>query len=78
MNKEYIDSGLNKNICEAVGCFSKATDKIALEGGTFGIISVLVCRNCIRKFREDAIQETNKLGSNTRSSGAQARCEHDG
>ena len=78
MNKEYNDTDINKNICEAVGCFAKATNKIALEGGTFGIISVLVCRNCIRKFREDAIQETNNLGSNTISSGAQARCEHDG
>ena len=78
MNKEYNDTDINKNICEAVGCFAKATDKIALEGGTFGIIYVLVCRNCIRKFREDAIQETNNLGSNTRSSGAQARCDHDG
>jgi hypothetical protein len=75
MNKEYNDTDINKNICEALGCSAKATDKIALEGGTFGIISVLVCRNCIRKFRNDAVQETNKLGSITRSSDAQARCE---
>jgi len=75
MSKYYKDTDINKNICEAVGCFVKATDKIALEGGTHGIISVLVCKNCIRKFRDDAVQETNKLGSNTRSSGVQARCE---
>jgi hypothetical protein len=47
MDKEYNDTDINKNICQAVGCFAKATDKIALKGGTFGIISVLVCRNCI-------------------------------
>jgi hypothetical protein len=75
MNKEYNDTDINKNICEAVGCFAKATDKIALEGGTYGVISVLVCRNCIRKFRDDAVQETNKLSSGTRSSEAQAGCE---
>jgi hypothetical protein len=59
MNKEYNDTDINKNICEAVGCFAKATDKIALEGATFGIISVLVCRNCIRKFQDHGIQETD-------------------
>lgn len=75
MNKYYNDTDINKNICEAVGCFAKATDKIALEGGTFGIISVLVCKNCIAKFRDDTVQGTNNLGSNTRSSEAQARCE---
>jgi hypothetical protein len=75
MNQDYDDTDINKNICEAVGCFAKATDKIALEGGTRGIISVLVCKNCIRKFRDDAVQETNKLGSITRNSDAQARCE---
>ena len=58
MNKEYNVTDINKNICEAVGCFAKATDKIALEGGTFGIISVLVCRNCIGKFQDNGIRET--------------------
>jgi hypothetical protein len=58
MDQDYDDTYINKNICEAAGCFAKATDKIALEGGTFGIISVLVCRNCIGKFQENGIQET--------------------
>jgi hypothetical protein len=75
---DYTETDINNSICEAVGCTAKATDNIAVQGGKFGVISVLVCRNCIGKFREDAIQETNKLGSNTRSCGVQARCEHDG
>jgi hypothetical protein len=76
MDIEYNDIDINKNICQAVGCLAKATDKIALEGGTFGIISVFVCRNCIGKFQDNGIQETNKLGFATKSSEAQARCEH--
>ena len=75
MDQDYNNTGINKNICQAVGCYAKATDKIALEGGTYGVISVLVCRNCIGKFQDDSTQETNKLGSNTRSNKAQARCE---
>lgn len=75
MYKEYNVTDINKNICEAVGCFAKATDNIALEGGTYGVISVLVCRNCIAKFRDDTVQGTNKLASNKRSSEAQARCD---
>jgi hypothetical protein len=62
MDKEYNDTDINKNICQAVGCFAKATDKIALKGGTFGIISVLVCRNCIGKFQDNGIQETEPKG----------------
>jgi hypothetical protein len=58
MDNEYNDLDINKNICQAVGCFAKATDKIALKGGTFGIISVLVCRNCIGKFQDNGIRET--------------------
>ena len=75
MNKEYNDTDINKNICEAIGCFAKATDKIALEGGTYGVISVMVCRNCIGKFQDDSAHDTNELSSTTRSSKVQARCE---
>ena len=75
MDNEYSDIDTNKNICQAVGCFAKATDKIALEGGTYGVISVMVCRNCIGKFQDDSAHDTNELSSTTRSSKVQARCE---
>jgi hypothetical protein len=58
MDQECIDSEANNCICEAVDCFATATDKIAVQGGTFGIISVLVCRNCIGKFQDNGIRET--------------------
>jgi hypothetical protein len=54
MSKYYKDTDINKNICEAVGCFAKATDEVAVEAGTFGVFSVLVCRNCIGKFQNNA------------------------
>ncbi|HEY7570075.1 MAG TPA: hypothetical protein VH796_01780 [Nitrososphaeraceae archaeon] len=38
--------------CEAVGCFEKATDEIAVNVGNLGEIQVLLCSNCIFKFRE--------------------------
>jgi hypothetical protein len=58
MSINYIETDINNSICEAVGCFAKATDKVELEGGTFGVISVLVCRNCIGKFQDNGIRET--------------------
>jgi uncharacterized protein YggL (DUF469 family) len=58
MNQDYDDTDINKNICEAVGCFATAAHKIALEGGTYGVISVLVCRNCIGKFQDNGSRET--------------------
>ncbi len=75
MDQGCIDSEANNCICEAVECFARATDKIALEGGTYGVISVMVCRNCKGKFQDDSAHDTNELSSTTRSSKVQARCE---
>jgi hypothetical protein len=58
MDQGSIDSGAINCICEAVDCFETATDKIAVQGGKFGVISVLVCRNCIGKFQDNGIRET--------------------
>jgi hypothetical protein len=58
MDQGCIDSEANNCICEAVDCFARATDKIAVQGGKFGVISVLVCRNCIGKFQDNGIRET--------------------
>ena len=66
MNKYYNDTDINKNICEAVGCFAKATDKIGVTVGTLGVISLLLCRNCIGKFRDngtDAMGVSIKRGT---------------
>ena len=39
-------------ICEASGCFAKATDKITVKVGTLGVISLLLCNDCVSKFQE--------------------------
>jgi len=39
-------------ICEASGCSAEATDKIAVKVGTLGVISLLLCNNCVSKFQE--------------------------
>jgi hypothetical protein len=67
MDGTFNNSEINNSICEAVGCSSKATDKIVVKVGTLGIISLLVCSNCIGKFQSDSAQETNKLGSTTKT-----------
>ena len=39
-------------ICEAVGCGAKATEKIEVKAGTQKVISLLLCNDCVSKFRE--------------------------
>jgi hypothetical protein len=42
---------INNVICEAFGCSAKATNKIAVEVGDSGAISLLLCDRCRPKFR---------------------------
>lgn len=39
-------------ICEAVGCCAKATDKIEVRAGTQKVIFLLLCSDCISKFKD--------------------------
>jgi hypothetical protein len=52
MNKEILNFQVNNLICEATGCFKKATDTIVVKAGNLGAISLLLCRDCIPKFQE--------------------------
>ena len=45
-----LQSGIE--ICEASGCFARATNKITVEVGPRGVISLLLCNNCVSKFQE--------------------------
>jgi hypothetical protein len=40
----------NKQICEAIGCSKPATNKISLNVGKFGRISLFLCKECLPKF----------------------------
>jgi len=55
MNSDYNDTNIDKNICEAMGCSASATDKIAVKVGTLGVISLLVCSDCIVKFQDETV-----------------------
>jgi hypothetical protein len=52
MSKEVLPSQLNNGICEADGCFEKATTKIEEDAGEYGLISLYLCSNCARKFQD--------------------------
>jgi hypothetical protein len=43
----------SKPICEAVDCNDIGTERIDLSAGKFGVIELLVCSNCVLKFKED-------------------------
>jgi hypothetical protein len=45
------DNELNKDNCNAFECFNKATEKIEVKAGKFGIISLNLCSACIEKFQ---------------------------
>lgn len=42
----------NKSVCDGLGCFNEATNKIEEEVGDIGMIILDLCDDCIIKFRE--------------------------
>ena len=52
MDDKYTDADANNLICEATGCFEKATNNITIKVGSLGIITLLLCSNCVPKFQE--------------------------
>jgi hypothetical protein len=58
LSKRFTSIESNQNnselniICEAAGCYAKATDKIKVRAGPLGVISLLVCSDCVTKFQE--------------------------
>ena len=53
MSQESVDPTLNSNnVCEAAGCFAKATVMIEVKVGDRGIIPLSLCSKCVGKFEE--------------------------
>ena len=50
MSQEIIDPEVNNDTCEAVGCFAKATNKIAVKVGSLGSINLYLCKGCAKMF----------------------------
>jgi hypothetical protein len=42
----------NKQICNAFGCYSIATETINVDGGNYGTITLSLCSSCKNKFTE--------------------------
>jgi hypothetical protein len=53
MNQLYLDSITNKDLCEAFGCYSKATTTIEVSVGVLGAIPLFLCVDCVSKFKEE-------------------------
>jgi hypothetical protein len=58
MSKEVMELQVYNTICEAVGCFEKATAKINVKVGNLGSVSLDVCPHCIRKFNGNSNGES--------------------
>jgi hypothetical protein len=50
MSQEIIDSEVNNDTCEGVGCSAKATNEIAVKVGSLGSISLYLCEYCAKIF----------------------------
>jgi hypothetical protein len=48
-----IESAIKGSICEAVNCFFTATIQIDVKVGQLGYISLLLCNECVSKFRDE-------------------------
>jgi hypothetical protein len=46
------DTQINK-ICDGFGCDEKATGKMNVDAGKFGTLTLFLCKNCVRKFKDD-------------------------
>ena len=69
MTKELMDVEVNNGICEAVGCYAKATTKIKVKVGQRDCVLDL-CVNCVNKFdqKEKALESVLQPLSNTNQS----------
>lgn len=45
-----IRSEINKKMCEALGCFAKATTEVSVPVINLGMIKLTVCNDCKPKF----------------------------
>jgi hypothetical protein len=52
MSSNHSDADAINPICDVTGCFEKATDNITIKVGSLGVITLLLCSNCVPKFQE--------------------------
>jgi len=54
MNRYNIPQ-VNNSVCEAVDCCSPAEVQIKVKVGQVGSISLSLCNDCVRKFRNETV-----------------------
>ena len=47
-----------KDICNAFGCFNPSTETIDVNAGSFGKITLFVCKSCISRFQNKGVVST--------------------
>jgi hypothetical protein len=52
MSENTISSEIYNVICEAYGCYAKATTEISVKVGQQGTISLQLCKDCVNKFTD--------------------------
>jgi hypothetical protein len=52
MSENTIPSEIYNVICEAYGCYAKATTEISVKVGQQGTISLLLCKDCVNRFTD--------------------------
>ena len=60
MDKYTYDLELNA-ICEAAGCFARATEKIEVSAGPQKMVCLLLCNRCVSKFEEVDCHKSNAI-----------------
>jgi hypothetical protein len=53
----------NGIVCECIGCYAKATDKITLKIGSKGTITLFLCENCKPRFSTNYNNQQNEVES---------------
>jgi hypothetical protein len=60
MIQDKIESELNNDICEAVGCEAKVTSSVLVKAGDRSL-ALNLCNGCISKFEDTAEQHSTEL-----------------
>ena len=50
-NKDNTQSNKDNDPCDAFECNFRATNKIDLDCGDYGTLTIFVCKKCVGKFR---------------------------
>jgi hypothetical protein len=64
MTEKILDSMANNNVCEAAGCFARATTKIDVKVGNQQTIPLLLCGNCVGKFENEEKKNDQNFADN--------------